>query len=251
MPLINCKIHLELNWTKDCVMSTIADTTFKITNTKLYVPIVTLSSKDNVKLVKLLEEGFKRPVYWNEYQTKIETRNLDNNNLTKFPLDTSFQGVRRLFVLAFNNTTVNVPNNPTNNTNNRVLRKSHTKYFLPRINITNYNVLIDGRNFYDQSVNDQIKKYNKIRKTATGQGDDYITGCLLDHQYFKGHHQLIAVDLSKQKELDADSIAIQQIEFYAMLKSNPQVCTILEKSREMMLEFYKGTAKNSVNHLNG
>ena len=58
MPLINCKIHLELNWTKDCVMSAIADTTFKITNTKLYVPIVTLSSKDNVKLIKLLEEGF-------------------------------------------------------------------------------------------------------------------------------------------------------------------------------------------------
>ena len=125
MPLINCKIHLELNWTKDCVMSTIADTKFKITNTKLYVPIVTLSSKGNVKLVKLLEEGFKRPVYWNEYQTKIETRNLDNNNLTRFPLDASFQGVRRLFVLAFNNTTVNVPNNPINNTNNRVLRNSH------------------------------------------------------------------------------------------------------------------------------
>ena len=106
-------------------MSTIADTTFKITNTKLYVPIVTLSSKDNVKLVKLLEEGFKRPVYWNEYQTKIETRNLDNNNLTRFPLDASFQGVRRLFVLAFNNTTVTVPNNPINNTNNGVLRNSH------------------------------------------------------------------------------------------------------------------------------
>ena len=61
IPLINCKIHLELNWTKDCVMSTIADTTFKVTNTKLYVPIVTLSSKDNVKLVKLLDEGFIRP----------------------------------------------------------------------------------------------------------------------------------------------------------------------------------------------
>ena len=82
-------------------MSTIADTTFK---TMLYVPIVTLSSKDNVKLVKLLEEGFKRPVYWNEYQTKIETRDLDNNNLTRFPLDASFQGVRRLFVLVFDNT---------------------------------------------------------------------------------------------------------------------------------------------------
>ena len=96
MPLINCKIHLELNWSKDCVMSTIADTIFKITNTKLYFPIGTLSSKDNAKLVKLLESGFNRPVYWNEYQTKTETRNLDNNNLTRFPLDASFQGVRRL-----------------------------------------------------------------------------------------------------------------------------------------------------------
>ena len=104
MPLINCKVHRGLKWTRDSVMSTIADRTFEIINTKLYVPIVTLSSKDNVKLVKLLEEGFKRPVYWNEYQTKIETRNLDNNNLTRFPLDASFQGVRRLFVLAFNNT---------------------------------------------------------------------------------------------------------------------------------------------------
>ena len=91
MPLINCEIHLELNWTKDCVMSTIANITFKITNTKLYAPIATLSNKENVKLVKVLEEGFKRPVYWKEYQTKIEPRNLDNNNLKRSPLDASFQ----------------------------------------------------------------------------------------------------------------------------------------------------------------
>ena len=71
MPLINCEIHLELNWTKDCVMSIIADRTFKITNTKLYVPIVTLSSQDNVKLSKQINEGFKRPVYWSVYKTKI------------------------------------------------------------------------------------------------------------------------------------------------------------------------------------
>ena len=217
--MINCKIRLELNWPKDCVMSNIAEVTkLKITNTKLYVSIVTLSSKDNVKLVKLLEEGFKRPVYWNEYQTKIETRNLGNNNFTRFPLDASFQGVRRLFVLAFNNTTVNVPNNPINNTNNRVLRNSHTKYFLPRVNITNYNVLIDGRNFYDQPINDLVKQYDEIRKTATGQGDDYTTGCLLDYQYFKDHYNLIAVDLSKQKELDAHSRAIQQIENFREIK---------------------------------
>ena len=81
MQLIIGNIHLELNWSRDYLMSTIADTTFKITNTKLYVPIVTLSSKDNVKLVKLLEGGFKRPILWNEYQTKIETRSLHLRSL--------------------------------------------------------------------------------------------------------------------------------------------------------------------------
>ena len=142
-----------------------------------------------------------------------------------------------MFVLAFNNTTVNVPNNPINNTNNRVLRNSHTKYFLPRVNITNYNVLIDGRNFYDQPINDLVKQYDEIRKTATGQGDNCITGCLLVYQYFKLHYQLIAVDLSKQKECDSHSRTVQQIEIYGMLKTNSQVCTGLEKSKETMLEF--------------
>ena len=212
-------------------MSTIADTTLKITSTKLYVPIVTLSSKGNVKLVKLLQEGFRRSVYWNQCRTKIETRDLHNSNLTRFPLNASFQVVRRLFVLPFEN---------TDNGAKKVERNSHTKYFLPRVNMTNCNVLIEGRNFYDQPINDLVKQYDKIRKTATGQGDDYTTGCLLDYQYFKDHYNLIAIDLSKQKELDADSRAIQQIEFYGMLKNKSQV---LEKSKETMLEFYKGTAK--------
>ena len=234
MLLINCKIHLEFSWNKNCVMSTIADTTFKITSTKLYVPIITLSSKGNVKLVKLLEEGFKRPVYRNEYQTKIEARDLENNNFTRFHLDASFQGVRRLLVLAFDN---------TDNGATKVERNSHRKYFLPRVNVNNYNVLINGRNFYDQPINDSIKQYEQIAKTATGRGDDHTTGCLLDCQYFKDHYNRIAIDLSKQKELDADSRAIQQIEFYGMLKTNSQVCTALEKSKEMMLEFYKWTTK--------
>ena len=108
MPLINCKIHLELNWTKDCIMSSVAGaTTFQIRSTKLYVPIVTLSTKDNVNLTKQLNEGFKRSVYWNEYKSYIETKTADNNNITRFPLDASFQGANRLFVLAFNNTNNN------------------------------------------------------------------------------------------------------------------------------------------------
>ena len=85
-----------------------------------------------------------------------------------------------MFVLAFNNATVTVPNNPINNTNNRVLGKSHTKYFLPWVNITNYNVLIDGRNFYDQPINDLIKLYDEVRKTARGQGEDYTKERLLN-----------------------------------------------------------------------
>ena len=159
MPLINCKIHLELNWSKDCVMSTIANTEFKITNTKLYLPIITLSSKDNVKLVKLLEEGFKRPFYWNEYQTKTETRNSDENNLTGFPLDAFFQGVKILFVLVFDS---------SNDDNKKVERNS------PKVNITNYNVLIDGRNFYDEAINDLIKQYDK-RLERLQQDKEMIT----------------------------------------------------------------------------
>ena len=82
-----------------------------------------------------------------------------------------------------------------------------------------------------------------MRKIAAGKGDDYTTGCLLDYHYFKDHYQLIAVDLSKQKELDADPRAIQHIEFYGKLGTDSQVCTVLEKSKETVLEFYKRTAK--------
>ena len=180
--LINCKIHLELSWNNNCVMygaDTYAggdnannrETKFKITSTKLYVPIATLSTKDNVNLTKQLNEGFKRSVYWNEYKSKIETKTAKSDNVTRFPLDASFQGANMLFVLPFDN---------TNNDDNKVERNSHKKCFSPRIDITNYNVLIDGRNFYDQPINDQIKNNDEIRKIATGKGDDYTTGCLLD-----------------------------------------------------------------------
>ena len=102
MPMINCKINLELNWTKDCVMSSAAGATaFKITSTKLYVPIVTLSTKDNANLTKQLNKRFKRSVYLNEYKSKIETKTENNDNVSRFPLDASFQGVNRLFFSCF------------------------------------------------------------------------------------------------------------------------------------------------------
>ena len=112
-----------------------------------------------------------------------------------------------------------------------------TVYFPPRVKITNCNILIDGRNVYEQPINDEIKKYYVIRKIEIGQGDDYTRGCFLNCQYFKNHYQLIVADLSQQKELDADPRAIQQIEFYGILETNLQLYKILEKSKEKVLNF--------------
>ena len=120
--------------------------------------------------------------------------------------------------------------------------------FFQELKIENYNIEIDGRNFYDQPINDLIKQYDEIRKISTGQGDDYTTGCLLDFAYFEKNYRLIAVDLSKQKALDADSRAIQQIIFTDKIKStvaNTRVIIyyILKQSKETTLQFPKGTTK--------
>ena len=153
-------------------------------------------------------------------------------------LDSSYQGVKRLFVLAYN----------TEDDDDRVSINSFEKYFLPGVKIENYNVEIDGRNFYDQPINDSIRQYNKIRKLSPWKGDDYTTGCLLDFAYFEKNYSLIAVDLRKQKALDADSRAIKQIIFTGKTKStvaNTKVIIyyILEQSKETKLEFSKGTTK--------
>ena len=124
-----------------------------------------------------------------------------------------------MFVLGFGNTDAG---------DKKVERNSYRKYFLWRVDVTNYNVLIDGRNFYDQSINHLVKQYDEITKIAAGQGDDYRTGSLLDYQYFIDYYNIIAVDLSKGKELDADSRAVQQMGFYGMLETNSQVCTVLK-----------------------
>ena len=147
-----------------------------------------------------------------------------------------------MFVLAYDNTA------DDNNHNNRVSSNSFKKYFLPRVEIENYNIEIDGINFYDQPINDSIKQYDEIRKISTGHGDDYTAGCLLDFAYFEKNYRLIAADLSKQKALDADSRAIQQIIFTGKIKAaadNTRVIIfyVLEKSKETILEFSKGTTK--------
>ena len=186
MPLINCKFELSLIWIGNCVLpaaptgnnvdATGADSaTFEITDAKRYVLIVTLSAEDNAKLSKLLSKGFKNSVCWNKYKVfdnivvQIAAQN-EEKHIRERLLDASYQGVKRLFVLAYN----------TAAGNTQVSIDSFKKYFLSRAKIGNYNIEIDGRNFYDQPINDSIKQYDEIRETSTLQGDDYTTGCLLD-----------------------------------------------------------------------
>ena len=244
MLLINCKIYLELNWIEDCILSSAGNTAkIAITDTQLHVPIATLSTKDSAILAKQLNEGFKRSVYWDSYKTQPEKVIEQGKNICRLP-SASFQGVKRLFVLAY---TIAAPAAASGNTDDTAGIKNNKKCFLPRREFKNYNVLIDGRNFYDQTINDIIKQYDEIRKVSTWYGDDYTTGCLLDYAYFKDNYRLVTVDLSKQKALDADPRAIQQIVFQGVVEgaagTKIRLYTILEKSKENILEFAKGKIK--------
>ena len=236
MPLINCKIKLNLTWKKKCVLSTGAgEAVFIINDKKMHVPVVALSKEDNKDFIEQQNKGFQRSIYWNEYKTKGETKDADANNFKYIALDPSFQGVNRLFVMAYNKLAA---------ANENQFNKDSTRvYYLPRNDLNKYNVIIDGRNFYDNPIESDIEKYRELKKVMIGKGEDYTTGSLLDYDYFLKHYKLVAVDLSKQKELDADPRAIQQIELKYMLPTNSTIYWVLEKSKESVLEFYKGTVK--------
>ena len=124
-------------------------------------------------------------------------------------------------------------------------RTSHSKYYLPKTEIKDYNVKIDGKNIFHQPIDNGIKTYENVIKIATGQGDDYTTGCLLDYTYFKEIFKMIAKDLSKQQALDVDPRAIQQINFTANLDrvKNATMFFIIEEAKELILDFLQGAVK--------
>ena len=232
MPLINCKIKLNLTWKKECVLSTDdGNAVFIINDTKMYVPVVTLSKEDNKDFIEQRDKGFQRSIYWNEYKTKEINEDADANVFKYINLDPSFQGVNRLFVMVYNRA------------NGQPTRNGRRKYYLPRIDLEKYNVIIDRRNFYDNPIESDIEKYRELKKVMIGKGEDNTTGSLFDFNYFDKHYKLVAVDLSKQKELDANPRTIQQIEFKCMLGISSTIYWVLEKSKETILEFYKGTVK--------
>ena len=194
MSLINCEVNLILTWSSTCVISSATgETKFKITDTKLYVSAVTLSTQDNAKLLQQLKSGFKRTINWNKYESNIKT--FAQNRYLNHLINPSFQGVNRLFVLSFENEDD---------------RTSHSTYYLPKVEIKDYNVMIDGKNVVHQPINSNLKTYENIRKIATGNGDDYTTCCFLDYSYFNENYKMIAIDLNKQQFLDTNPRAIQQ-----------------------------------------
>ena len=158
MALINCKVYLELNLIEDYILSSRGNSAkFKIVDAKLHVPIVTLSTKDSADLTKQLNEGFKRSAYWNSYEIRPAQ-------------------VIRLFLLAYFIAA-------GNNAGQEACIKDNKNYFLPKWEIKNYNLLIDGRNFYDQPINDLLKQYGEVTKVSTDYGDYHTTGCLLDYAF--------------------------------------------------------------------
>ena len=229
MPLINCEVNLILIWSSTCVITNSNGAgTCAITDTKLYVPVVTLSTQENTKFLQQLKSGFKRVINWNKYLSKPELirRNPNLNHL----VEPSFQGINRLFVLAFENDEDRI---------------DHEKSYLLNVEIKDYNIMINGENFFDQPIKNKKTTYENIRKIAAGQEDNYTTGCLLDYPYFLDTYKMIAVDLSKQQTLDADPRAIQQINFTANLDrdGNIRVYFILEEAKETILDFSQGTVK--------
>ena len=240
IPLINCEVEVILTWFKNCVLidkstreanyavhpnvyeiDNLENTIFEITDTKLYVPVVTLSKENDIKLLEQLKSGFKRTIKWNKYRSQM-TIQPQNNNLN-YLIDPTFMNVNRLFVLSF----------PRNNNTDR--RYSFSNYYVPKVKINDFNVLIDGKFFFDLPVKNEEEAYEKII-----DNNDHITGNLLDFAYYKKHYKLIAIDLSKQTKLKDP----QQINFIEKLSINTEATMlfIIEKSEETTFNF----SQNSV-----
>ena len=241
IPLSNCEVELILTWFKNCVLidkstreanhganlnvyeiDNPENATFKITDTKLYVPVVTFSNKNDIKLLEQLKSGFKSTIKWNKYISQM-TIQPQNNNLN-YLIDPTFTSVNRLFVLPFQR---------NNNTDSRY---SFSSYYVPKVKVNDFNVLIDGKRCFDLSVKNEEEASEKIIDT-----NDYTTGNLLDFIYYKKHYKLIAIDLSKQTKLKDP----QQINFIGKLIRNTgtTIFFIIERSEETTFSFSQNSVK--------
>ena len=206
-----------------------SDGKFKITDTKLYVPVLTLLKENDIKLLEQLKAGFKKTIKWNKYRLEM-TIQPKNNNLN-YLIDPTFTNVNRLFVLPFQR--IAGENNTTKD-----YRDSFSHYYVPNVRIKDFNVLIDGKSFFDLPVKNEEETYEKIIDMSNN--NDYTTGNLLDFAYFKENYKLIAIDLSKQTKLKDP----QQINFIGKLENQNHVATMLfmiEKLEETTFNFLQNS----------
>ena len=239
IPLINCEVSLTLTWSENCVITSEAtreadldadppvdeinnpkNATFKIKDTKLYVPVATLSAENNNKLLGELKTGFKKTIKWNKYRSELSNRTKNNN--FNCLIDPKFTNANRLFVLSFENEND---------------RTSFLKYYVPKVEIKDFNVLIDGKPFFEILIKNKEETYEQIIEMS--KNNDYKAGNLLDYEYFKDHYQLIAINLSKQIELENFYLK-QQINLIGRLeKNNATMFFIIEKKKKPLLIFHK------------
>ena len=241
--LINCEVELILNWSKNCVLADMtrrnaqgnnpsivppAEITFQITDTKLYVPVVTLSKENDIKLLEQLKSGFKRTIKWNKYRSQM-TIQPQNNNLN-YLIDLTFTNVNRLFVLSFQRIA-------GENSTTKDYRDSFS-YYYENVRIKDFNVLIDGKDFFDLPVNNEEEAYEKIFER--NNNNDYTTGNLLDFGYFEKESKLIATVLSKQTKLKYS----QKIYFIGKLLNTRGVTMlfIIKKSEKTTFNFSKNSS---------
>ena len=180
IPLISCEVSLELEWDKNCVITSLEQrdigggnrdnaptgATLPITDCKLYVPAVTLSKDDDIKLLTNLKSGFKREIIWNKYRSQMTTVAVNNN--LNILIDSTFTNVNRLFVLAYQNADD---------------RQSFSQLYLPKVLVKDFNVIIDTLAFFDLPIITEEEAYEKIIDIS--RNNEYTTGNLLDCNYFK------------------------------------------------------------------
>ena len=239
IPLISCEVFLELKWNKNCAITsleqrqvdagppvvngTTTGATLAINDCKLYVPVVTLSKDDEIKLLTNLKSGFKREIIWNKYRSQMTTEAINNN--LNILIDPTFTNVNRLFVLAYRNADD---------------RQLFSRFYLPSVVVKDYNVIIDKLAFFDLPIKTEEEAYEKIIDIS--RNNEYTTGNLLDYDYFKKYYKLIAIDLSKQQVLQENEDLIQQINFIGRLEEAANVFIIIEKKEHTVLEFSQNFA---------
>ena len=246
MTLINCEVFLTLTWYENCVSTDITtqtataaqgdnparptinvptNATFPITDTKLYGSVVTLSTENNKRLLEQLKIEFKITFRWNKYRSEM-TNHTKNNNLN-YLIDLTFTKFNKLFVSSFENEND---------------RTSFSKYYASNVQcIKDFNVLIDRKGFFEMPIRNDEETYEQIMEM--GRNNDYTTGNLLDYEYFSKHYKLIAIDLSKQIELENPDLK-QQINFIGRLGRDrgATVFFIIEKSEKTTFQFSQNAA---------